>query len=250
MIRFITEKIFNRLGYKIRIEKSTKYPVDLEKDFIEIYERCKPYTLTSIERAYALYKAALYIVENKIEGDIVECGVWKGGSIMLSIYALLKKNETNRGIYLYDTFEGMSKPSFRDISLLGELARDTWVKCVKRGYNDWCFSSLGEVKRNLYTLGYPQEKLIFVKGKVEETIPMIIPEKIALLRLDTDWYESTYHELKYLYPKLNRCGVIIIDDYGHWKGSREAVDKFFAEEKVNIFLQRIDYTGRIGIKIL
>ncbi|MFN4149649.1 MAG: TylF/MycF/NovP-related O-methyltransferase, partial [Candidatus Sericytochromatia bacterium] len=73
--------------------------------------------------------------------------------------------------------------------------------------------------------------------------------KISLLRLDTDWFESTYHELKYLFPLLSKNGVLIIDDYGHWKGAKEAVDKYIKEENITILLNRIDYTGRIGIKI-
>lgn len=244
-LKSIAGGILNKFS---RMVIRNKYPLDFEKDFIESYERCMPYTMTSIERAYALYKATLYIIENKIAGDIVECGIWKGGSTMLSIYCLLENNETNRKVYLYDTFEGMSKPTAKDISFQGEAAGAIWYRRWRKGRSDWCYSSLEEVKRNLHAVGYPQEKLIFVKGKVEKTIPLVIPERIALLRLDTDWYESTYHELKHLYPRLNRRGIIIIDDYGHWKGAREAVDKYFSEEKINIFMHRIDYTGRIGIK--
>jgi len=95
---------------------------------------------------------------------------------------------------------------------------------------------------------YPKDNLIFVKGKVENTIPAIIPDKISILRLDTDWYESTYHELVYLFPKLVKDGVLIIDDYGHWKGAREAINRYFQEKKIKILLNRIDYTSRIAIK--
>ena len=79
----------------------------------------------------------------------------------------------------------------------------------------------------------------FVRGKVEDTIPKNMPEKIALLRLDTDWYESTYHELKYLFPLLSKNGVLIIDDYGHWKGAKKAVDQYFGENNIQIFLKKI-----------
>jgi hypothetical protein len=90
--------------------------------------------------------------------------------------------------------------------------------------------------------------MFFIKGKVEETIPEQAPAQIALLRLDTDWYESTYHELVHLYPRLSPGGILIIDDYGHWAGARKAVDEYFAEHRLNLFLHRIDYTGRICIK--
>jgi O-methyltransferase len=101
----------------------------------------------------------------------------------------------------------------------------------------------------MLSTGYPEENLIFVKGKVENTIPGVTPDRICLLRLDTDWYESTYHELNYLFPRLSVNGVIIIDDYGHWQGAREAVDKYFQAKNVKILLNRIDYSGRVGIKV-
>ncbi|MFX1257024.1 MAG: TylF/MycF/NovP-related O-methyltransferase [Promethearchaeota archaeon] len=97
--------------------------------------------------------------------------------------------------------------------------------------------------------GYPKESVVYIKGKVENTIPNMIPEKISLLRLDTDWYNSTYHELKHLYPILSQKGIIIIDDYGHWKGARKATDNYFKENNVQILLNRIDYKGRLGIKL-
>jgi hypothetical protein len=112
----------------------------------------------------------------------------------------------------------------------------------------WCFSSIEEVKNNIATLNYPTEKVYFVKGKVEDTIPTTIPQKIAVLRLDTDWYESTKHELEHLFPLLVSGGVLIIDDYGHWEGARKAVDEYIEKNNLNILLNRIDYTGRIAIK--
>jgi hypothetical protein len=101
----------------------------------------------------------------------------------------------------------------------------------------------------MFLTKYPQNNLVFVKGMVENTIPASIPSQISLLRLDTDWFESTYHELKYLFPLLSNKGIVIIDDYGHWMGAKEATDKFFSENKILILLNRIDGTGRLGIKI-
>jgi O-methyltransferase len=80
-------------------------------------------------------------------------------------------------------------------------------------------------------------------------LPEFAPECISLLRLDTDWYESTRHELIHLFSRISKGGVIIIDDYGHWKGAREAVDEYIRENNIKILLNRIDYTGRIGVKI-
>ena len=114
----------------------------------------------------------------------------------------------------------------------------------------WCYSTLDDVKKNLLKTGYPSENLVFIKGKVEETIPSQIPQQVALLRLDTDWYESTLHEMNHLYPLLSRNGVLIIDDYGHWQGARKAIDEYLEKNKIDILLNRIDYTGRLAIKHL
>jgi hypothetical protein len=88
-----------------------------------------------------------------------------------------------------------------------------------------------------------------VKGKVEETIPGVVPAQIALLRLDTDWYESTYHELTHLYPLLSKNGVLIIDDYGYWEGCRKATDQFLKENHLDLLLQRLDSTGRLALNV-
>jgi len=96
--------------------------------------------------------------------------------------------------------------------------------------------------------GYPEDQVIFIKGRVEDTIPQTVPEQIALLRLDTDWYESTYHELIHLYPRLVNRGILILDDYGYWQGARKAVDTYFQENKVGMYLHRVDESARIGVK--
>jgi hypothetical protein len=84
---------------------------------------------------------------------------------------------------------------------------------------------------------------------VEETIPQHAPEQISVLRLDTDWYSSTKHELMHLFPRLSKNGVLIIDDYGHWAGARKAVDEYFADQTIQPLLNRIDQTGRACIKV-
>ena len=251
MFRKIIHSILNKAGYDIvRLPpRESIIPLDMDENFEDIYRKCKDYTMTSIERMYALYKAIEYIINSKIEGDIVECGVWKGGSLMLSAYTLLKIGETGRKIYLYDTYKGMSAPTDRDVMLANKYpAQKVWEKYQDEDHNKWCYVSVEEVKTNMFSTGYPRENLIFIQGKVEDTLPKITPEKISLLRLDTDWYESTYQELLHLFPKLSKGGTIIIDDYGHWKGVREAVDDYFKEKGIKILLNRIDETGVIGIK--
>ena len=185
--------------------------IDDDKDFQQVYAKIKAYTMVEPERCYALYQAVRYIIRNGIQGDFAECGVWKGGSVMLIAYILLEAGITDRKIYLYDTFEGMSKPGEKD----GEREKAEWEKNKVNGQlNNWCLSPLEEVQANMATTRYPKENIIFIKGKVEQTIPGALPAKISLLRLDTDWYESTKHELNHLYPLLEKGGILIIDDYG------------------------------------
>lgn len=220
-----------------------------DKEFMEIYHRCKPYTMTSMEKMYSLYKAVEYVIKTEILGDIVECGVWRGGSAMLMAHTLLKKGQTERKFYLYDTYAGMTKPMDKDIDFMGRPAIKDWNAGRRNNFNKFAYCALEETKSNLFSTGYPKDKLIFLQGKVEETIPNVIPNRISVLHLDTDWYESTYHELRYLFPRLSVKGVLIIDDYDYFRGQREAVDKYFFENKIHILLNIIDGAGRIGIKL-
>jgi hypothetical protein len=238
----------------VRLDKSQhtelNFPEDIDEEAREIIIRVKNYTMTSVERLIALINATRYISRNQIEGDFVECGVWRGGSMMAVAYSLEKLAERDRDLYLFDTFEGMPPPTNQDVTysniealtLLNESRKDD-SKSI------WCYSSLDEVKTNIESTKYNPQKIHLIKGKVEETIPNCIPEKIALLRLDTDWYESTRHELEYLFPRLVSGGVLIIDDYGHWKGCQKATDEYIEKHNIPILLNRIDYTGRIAIKL-
>jgi len=219
-----------------------------DKEFMRIYSKCKEFTMTSIERMYALYHAVKYVTLSKIKGDIVECGVWKGGSMMLAAMILKKMKVTSRRIFLYDTFEGMSPPRNIDRDFMKKKAKDYLAKEEKLNGPVWSYASLEEVKANMNKTGYPDDNMIFVKGMVEKTIPLYSPWKIALLRLDTDWYSSTLHELNTLYPRLQKKGILIIDDYGHWQGCRRAVDEYFSEKRPVTFFIRIDYTGRLMVK--
>ncbi len=220
---------------------------DMESEFLQIYEACHPYTMTSLERMYALYKSVKHLESAHISGDIVESGIWQGGSAMVCAMTLLQSRSTHRTIHLYDTFDGMPEPSDRDYDYAGNHAS------ARLSAAEPTFSCLGrvdyeEVRERLLATGYPENRICFVKGRVEDTLPAHAPDTIALLRLDTDWYTSTRHELEHLYPKLSPGGVLLIDDYGHWRGSREAVDEYFQTKAHPILLNRIDYTGRIGVK--
>ena len=212
-----------------------------------IYRKVEPYTMTSVERVVTLVRAVKYVIGNGIEGDFVECGVWRGGSMMAVAHVLKGMRETGRGLFLFDTFTGMSEPSDRDAQFDGPAASNLLAASTKDS-PVWACASLEDVTTNLASTGYPMENVHFIQGKVEDTIPQKAPAGICLLRLDTDWYESTKHELSHLYPRLARNGILIIDDYGHWRGAREATDEYFGQSKPAPFLHRIDYTGRLIIK--
>lgn len=219
----------------------------IDSEFGDIYRACASYTVKTTTKTslYALYKGAEYVVRNNIPGDIVECGVWKGGSAMLIAYTLLKMREPHRKIYLYDTYAGMIEPTEEDTAIPdGTPALQKWRK---NKFSDWGRIPLEEAESNVRSTGYPRENLIFVKGQVEHTIPNIMPAQISLLRLDTDWYESTRHEFVHLYPRLSQHGVVVIDDYGYWAGAKRAADEYFLNQP--ILLNRINETVRIGIKI-
>ena len=222
------------------------FPVPLPPDMTtleqEIYQRVRTYTMTGIERIIALIRATQY--SSNLEGDIVECGVWKGGSMMAVALTLMNLGHGDRILRLYDTFEGMPPPTPKDRRPDGRVASELMAK-ARPTEEIWARAGLELVQHNLSSTGYPQQNLKYIQGKVEDTIPADIPEKICLLRLDTDWYESTKHELIHLYPRLVPGGILIIDDYGHWEGSREAVDEYFGS---SVFLNRIDYCGRLVVK--
>ena len=230
-------------------KKTEEFPSDFETLHKEIITKVRKETMTSNERIFSLIEATKYIIKSSVEGDIVECGVWRGGSVMAILEVLKEMRSNDKSIYLYDTFDGMSEPTSDDVAIDGRLAKQLLNESKKDEQNViWAYSGLDVVKKNVYASGYDINKIHFVRGKVEDTIPGIVPDKISLLRLDTDWYESTRHELECLFPRLSKGGIIILDDYGHWQGARKATDEYFAKNNINIFLSRSDYTGRIAVK--
>ena len=221
---------------------------DFERNEIDTYLSVREFTMTPPESIYSLCKAVEYIASNRIPGAIVECGVWRGGSMMAVARTLLQLGEKDYHMYLFDTFEGMTKPTDKDLMYNGARAADM-LALSRRDEQIWGYSPLEEVQKAVYGVGYDKDKIHFVKGKVEDTIPSEAPETIALLRLDTDWYTSTRHELTHLFPRLTAGGVLIIDDYGHWLGVRQATDEYIRESKAKLLLNRINYSLRIGVKL-
>jgi len=224
---------------------------EIDQADLQLMREVRPFTMTSPERMYALLTAVRYIASNRIQGDIVECGVWRGGSMMLIAKALLGSEGPRRRLFLYDTFAGMTKPSPRDRTQFEQRTpEESYASSRKEGeVVHWSYASIEEVQRNLSMTGYDHSKLHFVKGPVEQTIPGTIPDQIALLRLDTDFYESSKHEMLHLFPRLVSGGVLILDDFGHWEGQRLAVEEYIQQHNLKLLLNRIDYSGRIAVKL-
>lgn len=223
-------------------------PTDLSPEFREIIAAARPLTLTTMHRLASMLDAVRYVVRNDIPGAIVECGVWRGGNMVIAARTLRETGDTNRDLYLYDTFEGMTPPTGDDKDYQGVTAELQLAQHLEKGTGVWCSAGIDDVRANMEATRYPMERVHFVKGPVEKTIPATRPDTIALLRLDTDWHESTQHELKHLYPRLSSGGVLIIDDYGHWQGARKAVDEYFRSRKEYPMLARIDYSCRMMVK--
>lgn len=242
------KQILRRFGFDL-VRYPAQLPADVTQDITETCKVVAPYTMTSPQRILALCEAVRYIHATSVEGDIVECGVWKGGSMMAVARTLLKLQGAHRNLFLFDTFEGMSPPTEHDVAIDGESASTLLARSSRDdAASVWCQASLETVRNALDSTGYPRENVHLIQGMVEDTIPTKAPEKIALLRLDTDWYESTRHEMEHLFPRLAIGGVLIIDDYGHWKGARKAVDDYLEQHQVRLLLDRIDYSGRIAVK--
>jgi O-methyltransferase len=236
------------------VQGATADPPLVSDEDREIIARARPFTMTSDERLQALIDAVRYCERRAVPGAFAECGVWRGGSVLTMILVLQGLGVDDRDIHLFDTFEGMTAPTEEDTSPLDPPALETWAEAQESGERAWSelFShevfDEAAVRELLVSTGYPSERLHFARGPVEQTLPEAAPERLALLRLDTDWYESTRHELEQLWPRLSDGGVLIVDDYGHWEGARRAVDEFFATSAAPVLLSRIDYTGRIAIK--
>jgi O-methyltransferase len=223
-------------------------PSDYDGEFLRLVERVQPYTMTSPERIHALYQATRYVSRAGVPGAVVECGVWRGGGMLVVAQALLDAGDTERDLYLFDTFRGMMPPGAEDLRYDGTSARRVLDRADPNDQaSEWCVASLDDVRRTLSLVPYPEDRIHLVEGPVATTLPAAAPGHVALLRLDTDWYESTRHELEHLYPRIPPGGVLLVDDYGYWKGARKAVDEYLSEHDIALLLHRIDDCGRIAL---
>jgi hypothetical protein len=243
------KKYLGSKGLQIRsiVPQYPEFPVESNLFHREVISNAKQYSMTPTSRMWALIQSVEYTNQNSIQGDFVECGVWKGGNLIL-LSAIQEQSGTSRTIYGFDTFTGTVEPRDLDVDFLGKSAAEELSNSEKIDgkFSIHAFASLGLVNHILSENNSKNVRL--VQGDVAETLLNIenLPKKIAILRLDTDWYESTKVELEVLYPLLEPGGVLIIDDYGHYEGARKAVDEYFKDEKP--WMHYIDYSCRLIIK--
>jgi O-methyltransferase len=238
----------NRFGLDVVRYRPT--PADFDAAETALVQAVRPYTMTSPERVVALSRAVDWIVAESIPGGFVECGVWRGGSMMTVARTLLKHGVTDRDLYLFDTFEGMTAPTSEDLDMSGRSSMPRFRRMqVTENSSTWCRATVDDVAQNMASTGYPADRVHLVQGRVEDTLPGAAPDHdIALLRLDTDWYESTRHELIHLWPRLVSGGICIADDYGYWAGHRKAIDEYLADNGIRVLMHRPDRPGRVFVK--
>lgn len=240
-LKKLFKKLLNNAGYEIH-----PYSGDITNQEMDIINYSKKYSVLDMSALKTVIDTVKYLEQNDIKGAFVECGVWRGGSIITMIKTLQQLGVNDREIYLYDTFEGMANPSEFDVKESGITGDD--VVRIEYQTSD-AKITLESVKKNVLATGYNKSKIHFIKGRVEDTIKNNTLKDIAFLRLDTDFYLSTKIELECLYPKLSNNGILIIDDYGAWLGSKKATDEYFISKNIPVFLSRIHpLGGRIHVK--
>jgi O-methyltransferase len=270
-IKCISAKSMNKLAAQFRILKTNlaressklvrktfaprgmrelppKYPQDFSPFTRELWDKVRPYTMTSQSRVANLERAVRYILTHGIDGDFVECGVGAGGSMMAIAYTLLEVDISDRRLLLYDTFSGMARPTEEDVSILGKPATRKYDRKTKDGECTWHNFPLADVRANMNRTSYPTASMSFHPGYVQDTLPSNDSVNISLLRLDTNLYESTVVECEQLIPKLSAGGVLIIDDYFRWLGQQKAVDEYLKSTGQKMLLTRIADHAAMGVK--
>lgn len=249
LVRAILDPLLAKAGYRLSRLEPKGFPVELDAGDREIvaHVAARELSMTSAERLFATAMACRYVCEHAIEGDFVECGVWRGGNALVAA-DVFRRLAPQRKAYLFDTFAGMTEPTAHDVSRTGADAGPMYREMARGDHNEWCYASLEEVDGHFRARGL-LANAVFVKGDVAQTLrdTTRLPAQISVLRLDTDWYESTRLELEVLYPLLRTRGVLMVDDYGYWGGARQAVDEYFAG-RPRPFFHYVDHTARTAIK--
>lgn len=258
MIKDAVKAALALAGFEIRRKRSYDPseidPIEFSKADLEVLDYVfeNRLTMASRTRLIATISACKHAVQAEIEGDFVECGVWRGGNC-IAAKLTFDNYGSDKKVWLFDTFAGMTAPSELDRTPFSETpANERFRNSQAEDHNEWCFASLDEVRRNFELARIDLSAVRFVAGDVADTLKLKenVPDAIAVLRLDTDFYDSTRVELQTLYPKLSAGGTLIVDDFGHWHGARLAVEEYFngIAPRTRPLLHCIDYSARIGVK--
>jgi predicted O-methyltransferase YrrM len=231
-------------AYIRNLFEKIQYPIDHGDDLLrkEHHKWVKENSLTMVPEAgiFSVLLGVKYVIENNIPGDIVECGVWRGG-VSILMAGMVKFYKSSKRIYCFDTFSGMPDATQHDGEyIVSDEHNNNFVKSK---------STLDDVRNNFIDCNL-HNNVIFVAGDVSKTLDdsQNLPSNISLLRLDTDYYSSTKKELEVLYPLLSQRGLLIIDDYGAFAGCKAAVDEFFQKQNDPPFLSIIDRYARLCVK--
>lgn len=190
------------------------------------------YSMSGIHVLKKQFALAQDITQRNIEGDFVECGVCNGGSAATISLAFIN---SNKKAWLYDSFQGLPEPEEID----GVLAKD-YVGA---------FLGLEEkVKEAMEIAHFPKERYLIQKGWFADTFQEPLPEMISFLHIDSDWYDSVMLCLDTFYDLVSTGGIILLDDFGHWEGCREAFYDFAQKRGIKPLLERFGHTQAFWVK--
>ena len=189
------------------------------------------HTMNGLKQLDHLQQCIEAILDENVAGDLIETGVWRGGSCIFMRAVLAAYGAQGRNVFVADSFEGLPPANPAQYPADADnLAQLNWLFAV----------SQAEVEANFRNYGLLDEHVIFLKGWFKDTLPQAPIETLALLRLDGDLYESTMQGLQHLYPKLSVGGYCIVDDYYHFACCRTAVDDYRAQYGIQSALTRVD----------
>lgn len=248
MREFLSKKLLN-LGTRLstRVNDPAYLVAEASPEDVALMRQAAPYSMTHPSAQWSLIQALRQTHKQGLTGAFVECGVWKGGNLIIA-GQMRKRLGDGRAIWGFDTFTGMSAPTEHDHKFGEDLDVAEKARRLTSGdITDWCYAPIEDV-RAAWQAHVGDAPLHLVKGKVEDTLRIAdnLPEAISVLRLDTDFYESTKAELEILYPRLQSGGVLIIDDYGAWEGARKATTEYFGDN--GLWLHYVNQTVRLAIK--
>ncbi len=223
-------RIFSNYGFEI-VERQSQPSLE-DKEEGKIWP-LNALTMIGLKRLDNLQYAIETVIEEKVPGDLIETGVWRGGACIFMRAVLKVYGITGRRVFVADSFQGLPEP---------DPERYPADQGDPHHTHEYLAVSLEEVRENFKRFDMLDEQVTFLKGWFQDTLPSAPIDKLAVLRLDGDMYGSTMVALENLYPKLSKGGFCIVDDYG-LTGCQKAVDDFRARQGIDSKIHKIDWTG-------